>query len=74
MRANNRAWNSDLVIRQNERKQQSFKSHCSNQHFLATLGSIYNIFNMQSHLVRLSTLHQLRATTHFEWAVTTAAA
>jgi len=52
MRANNRAENSHLAIRRRERKQQEFKSQGSAQRFLATLGPIYNTFNLQPHLVR----------------------
>jgi putative transposase len=64
MRANNRAENSHLAIRRQERKQQKLKSQGSAQRFLATHGPIYNNFNLQPHLVRRPTLRTLRAEAH----------
>ena len=74
MRENNRAENSHLPIRRRERKQQKFKSRASAQRFLATHAAIYNVFNLQPHLIRRPTLRQFRAEAHRTWAAATAAA
>jgi transposase-like protein len=74
MRENNRAENSHLVIRRRERKQQKFKSPGSAQRFLATHSAIYNAFNLQSHLIRRSTLRQFRGEAHNAWVAATASA
>lgn len=74
MRENNRAENSHLPIRRRERKQQKFKSRASAQKFLATDAAVYNVFNLQPHLIRRSTLRHLRAEAHRTWAAATAAA
>jgi transposase-like protein len=74
MRENNRAENSHLPIRRRERKQQKFKSRASAQKFLATHAAVYNVFNLQPHLIRRSTLRHLRAEAHRTWAAATAAA
>jgi transposase-like protein len=52
IRENNRAENSHLPIRRRERKQQKFKSRASAQKFLATHAAVYNVFNLQPHLIR----------------------
>ena len=74
MRENNRAENSHLVIRRRERKQQKFKSQGSAQRFLSTHSAVYNVFNLQPHLIHRSTLRQFRAAAHRTWAAATAAA
>lgn len=74
MRENNRAENSHLPIRRRERKQQKFKSRASAQKFLATHAAVYNVFNLQPHLIHRSTLRHLRAEAHRTWAAATAAA
>ncbi len=74
MRENNRAENSHLPIRRRERKQQKFKSRASAQKFLATHAAVYNVFNLQPHLIRRPTLRHLRADAHQTWAAATAAA
>ena len=74
MRENNRAENSHLPIRRRERKQQKFKSRASAQRFLATHAAVYNVFNLQPHLIRQPTLRQFRAEAHQTWAAATAAA
>ncbi len=74
MRENNRAENSHLPIRRRERKQQKFKSRASAQKFLATHAAVYNVFNLQPHLIRRPILRHLRAEAHRTWAAATAAA
>lgn len=74
MHANNRAENSHLDIRRRERKQQKFKSQGSAQRFLSTHAAVYNVFNLQRHLIRRATLRQFRAEAHQTWAAATAAA
>ncbi len=74
MPENNRAENSHLPIRRRERKQQKFKSRGSAQRFLATHAAVYNVFNLQPHLIRRPTLRQFRAEAHQTWVAATAAA
>ena len=74
MRENNRAENSHLPIRRRERKQQKFKSRASAQRFLATHAAVYNVFNLQPHLIRRPTLRLFRAEAHRTWAAATATA
>jgi putative transposase len=74
MRENNWAENSHLPIRRRERKQQKFKSRASAQRFLATHAAVYNVFNLQPHLIRRPTLRQFRAEAHRTWAAATVAA
>jgi len=74
LRENNRAENSHLPIRLRERKQQRFKSQGSAQRFLATHAAVYNVFNVQRHLIRRPTLRQFRAEAMANWAAATAAA
>jgi len=73
MRENNRAENSHLPIRWRERKQQKFKSRASAQKFLSSHAAVYNVFNLQPHLIRRPTLRHLRADAHQTWAAATAA-
>jgi transposase-like protein len=74
MRENNRAENSHLAIRRRERKQQKFKSQGSAQRFLSVHAAIYNTFNLQSHLIRRSTLREFRTAAYEAWTAATAAA
>ena len=74
LRENNRAENSHLPIRRRERKQQKFKSQGSAQRFLSTHAVVYNVFNIQPHLIRRPTLRRFRAEAHQTWAAATAAA
>ena len=74
MRENNRAENSHLPIRRRERKQQKFKSRSSAQRFLATHAAVYNVFNLQPHLIRRATLRYFRTEAHQTWAAATASA
>ncbi len=73
MRENNRAENSHLVIRRRERKQQKFKSQGSAQRFLSTHAAIYNVFNIQPHLISRPGLRQMGAGAHLAWAAAAAA-
>jgi transposase-like protein len=73
-RVNNRAENSHLPIRQRERRMQRFKSAGSAQRFLAIHAAVYNIFNVQRHLISRSTLRQFRAEAMDRWKAATAAA
>ncbi|MCK6103970.1 IS6 family transposase [Brevundimonas sp. BH3] len=71
MRENNRAENSHLVIRRRERKQQRFKSQSSAQRFLSSHGPIYNVFNLQPHLISRSGLRVLRGQAETAWSAAT---
>jgi putative transposase len=73
-RSNNRAENSHLPIRQQERRMQRFKSAGSAQRFLSTHAAIYNNFNVQRHLISRGTLRQFRAESMNRWDAATAAA
>ena len=74
LRANNRAENSHLPIRQRERKMQRFKSAKSAQRFLFVHAAIYNTINLQRHLISRSTLRLFRAEAMSVWHCVTAAA
>ena len=74
MRENNRAENSHLPIRRRERKQQKFKSQGSAQRFLSTHAAVYNVFNIQPHLISRPGLRQLRAGAYEAWTAAGAAA
>jgi two-component system, sensor histidine kinase PdtaS len=71
LRANNRAENSHQPIRRRKRKMQRFKSP---HRFLFVHAAIYNIFNLQRHLVSRSTLRLFRAEAAGAWNDETAAA
>ena len=74
LRANNRAENSHLPVRRRERKMQGFKSPSSAQRFVSIHAVVYNIFNIQRHLVRRPTLRRFRAEAHQAWDDAAAAA
>jgi putative transposase len=74
LRANNRAENSHQPLRRRERKIQGFKSIKSAQRFVSVHAAVYNIFNVQRHLIRRPTHRQLRTAAHNSWSDATAAA
>ena len=73
-RLNNRAENSHQPVRRRERKMQRFKSQSSAQRFLPTQAAVYNLFNVQRHLLSQSTLRQFRTDAMEQWKAVTAAA
>ena len=73
-RLNNRAESSHVPIRRRERKMQRFKSQHSAQKFLSTYGPIYNLFNVQRHLISRRTLRIFRNQALAEWRIVTSAA
>ncbi|HLY45826.1 MAG TPA: IS6 family transposase [Stellaceae bacterium] len=74
LRQNNRAENSYQVVRRRERKMQRFKSPASAQRFLNMHAAVYNVFNLQRHLVSRSTLRIFRSEAAAQWRSATAAA
>jgi hypothetical protein len=50
-----------------ERKMQRFKSSKSAQRFLSVHSSIYNLFNIQLHLISRDTLREFRHAASAEW-------
>ncbi len=67
LRRNNRAENSHQPVRGRERKLQRFKSAGSAQRFLALHAAVYNLFNVQRHLISRRTLRQFRTDALGEW-------
>jgi len=53
---------------------QGFKSPASAQRFVAIHAAVYNVFNVQRHLIRRATLHSFRAEAHQAWNDATVAA
>jgi transposase-like protein len=74
LRQNNRAKNSHQPVRRRERKLQGFKSPGSAQCFLSIRAAIYNVFNVQRHLLSRRTLRLFRAEAMSQWRHATAAA
>lgn len=72
LRDNNRAENSHLSVRRRERKMQRFKSQGQAQRFVSTHGAIYNLFNVQRHLISRTTLRCFRAHTMAGWIAASA--
>ena len=64
---NNRAENSHQPTRRRERKMQRFKSPRSAQKFLSTHAAVYNIFNVQRHLISAQSHRVLRAAAMTTW-------
>ena len=71
---NNRVENSHQPTRRRERKMQRFKSPGSAQKFLSTHAAVYNIFNVQRHLVSAQTHRTFRAAAMNTWREAVAAA
>jgi transposase-like protein len=74
LRQNNRAENSHQVVRRRERKMQRFKSPASAQRFLSMHAAVYNLFNLQRHLISRLTLRIFRSETEMQWHSATAGA
>ncbi len=72
-RLNNRVESSHVPIRRRERKVQRFKSQKSAQRFLSTYGPVYNLFNVQRHLISRPTLRTFPDQATEEWNIVTAA-
>ena len=74
LRENNRAENAHLPIRRRERKMQKFKTPASTQRFLSTHAAVYNVFNIQRHLISRGTLRVFRDQAMLTWRQATVAA
>ena len=68
-RLNNRVESSHVPIRRRERKMQRFKSQGSAQRFLSIFNSIYNLINVQRHLISRNTLRNFRNQAMVEWSI-----
>ena len=64
---NNRAENSHQPTRRRERKMQRYKSARSAQKFLSNHAAVYNIFNVQRHLISAQSHRVLRAAAMTTW-------
>jgi len=64
---NNRAENSHQPLRQRERRMKRFKSPGSAQRFLSIHAAVYNVFNVQRHLISRRTLRSFRAQAMLTW-------
>ena len=71
---NNRAENSHQPLRQREGRMKRFKSPGSAQRFLSIHAAVYNVFNVQRHLISRRTLRLFRAQAMLTWRHATAAA
>ncbi len=71
---NNRAENSHQPLRQRERRMKRFKSPGSAQRFLSIHAAVYNVFNVQRHLISRRTLRSFRAQAMLAWRHATVAA
>jgi transposase-like protein len=68
---NNRAENSHQPVRRRERKMQRFKSPGSALRFLSIHSVVYNLFNIQRHLISRKTNRQFREEAMSDWLVLT---
>jgi putative transposase len=68
LRENNRIENSHLVVRRRERKMLNFKSRNSVQRFLETHAAIYNVFNVQRHMISRPNLRVFCARSDTVWS------
>ena len=73
LRGNNRVENSHLPVRRRKREMQRFKYQGRAQRFVSTHGAIYNVFNLQRHLVSRKTLRIFRAAASAAWIAESAA-
>jgi putative transposase len=71
---NNRVENSDQPTRRRERKMHRFKSARSAQKFLSTHAAVYNIFNVQRHLISAQSHRVQHAAAMTTWREVVAAA
>ena len=71
---NNRAEKSDQPTRRRGRNMQRFKGARSAQKFLSTHSAVYNIFNVQRHLISAQSHRVLRAAAMTTWREVVAAA
>ena len=71
---NNRAENSHQPLRQRERRMKRFKSPGSAQRFLSIHAAVYNVFNIQRHLICRRTLRVFRNQAMLAWRGVTIAA
>jgi transposase-like protein len=74
LRKNNRAEVSHQPVRRRERKMQRFKSPHSAQRFVSMHSAVYNVFNLQRHLISRRTLRVSRADAMEQWHAATMAA
>ena len=74
LRKNNRAENSHQPVRRREHKIQRFKSPGSAQRFLTLHAAVYNLFNVQRHLISRHTLREFRNEAFKQWRQVTASA
>ncbi len=71
---NNRAEVSHQPVRRRERQWLGFKSLGGTQRFLAIHSAVYNLFNVQRHLISRRTLRQFRADALQQWRAVAEAA
>jgi putative transposase len=74
LRKNNRAENSHQVVRRQEKNIQGFRSAGSAQRFLFSHSAVFNMFNLQRHLVSRRTLGLFRTDAADQWQRATTAA
>ena len=70
--ANNRAEQSHEPTRQRERCMRRFKSERQAQRFLGVHAAVYNLFNLQRHIVRAWHYRELRNSAFVSWGNATA--